>query len=201
MAYTKYIERRLLTAVLPAVVGVVLLAGCNMFEPRAANPPGDDQDKIPWVPANDADGIFANLTSGIGNLDGVNYERTLADNFDLLPLDQDAIDLPGAFVDWTKQVEVDVLNLMLSESNEATVTFQRTRNINQSEYVQFRVEYELRLVAKANGAESVYKGIAEFDVRRNGGIWELELWREVEKVENQTTWGYLKGTLRLRLES
>jgi hypothetical protein len=81
------------------------------------------------------------------------------------------------------------------------VTFNRIININQNEYVQFRVTYELRLVSKTTGGETVYKGIAEFGVRRNGGIWGLELWRDVERVENFTTWGYLKGTLRLRLLS
>jgi hypothetical protein len=187
-----------------AVLCALELTGCNMFQPRDPNPPGTDSDKIPWSPANDAAGIFANLTSGIENLDGVNYERTLSDGgFNFIPLDQDVIDIndPRAFADWSKSVEVDVLNLMLSESSDASVTFNRIENINQSEYVQFRVTYELRLVAKTNSVETVYKGIAEFDVRRNAGIWELELWRDVERVENFTTWGYLKGTLRLRLLS
>lgn len=190
--------------IVAAVLCAVALTGCNMFQPRAPDPPGADSDKIPWRPANDAAGIFANLTSGIENLDGVNYDRTLADGgFNFIPLDQDVIDIddPRAFADWSKKVEVDVLNLMISESSEARVTFNRTVNINESEYVQFRVTYELKLVAKTNGEETAYKGIAEFDVRRNAGIWELELWRDVERVENFTTWGYLKGTLRLRLLS
>jgi hypothetical protein len=132
---------------------------------------------------------------------GANYERSLADNFNFLPFEQDAIDLPGAFDDWTKDVEMDVLKLMLSESSEAEVSFDRVVNIDENEYVQFRVTYEMRLVAKTGGVEETYQGIAEFDVRRNAGIWELELWREVERVESFTTWGYLKGTLRQRLDS
>lgn len=190
--------------VMVAAMFVAALSGCNMFEPRDPDPPGSDSDKIPWRPANDAAGIFANLTSGIENLDGVNYQRTLSDGgFNFIPLDQDVIDIndPRAYADWSKDVEVDVLNLMLSEARSATVTFNRTVNINQSEYVQFRVNYELEMTAKADGSVTVYKGIAEFDVRRNAGIWELELWRDVERVESFTTWGYLKGTLRLRLLS
>jgi hypothetical protein len=185
------------------VIGLVVTAatGCNLFEPREAEPPGTS-DNIAYVPPNSAAGVFANLKSGIENLaQGANYDRSLADNFNFLPFEQDAIDLPGAFENWSKQVEMDVLKLMLSESSDADVTFNRVVNIDETEFVQFRVTYEMRLVAKTGGQESIYKGIAEFDVRRNAGIWELELWREVEQVESFTTWGYLKGTLRQQLES
>lgn len=191
------------TLVTSVAIAVVMTAttGCKMFEPREAEPPGTS-DNVAYVPPNSAAGVFANLKSGVENLaQGANYDRSLADNFNFLPFEQDAIDLPGAFENWSKQVEMDVLKLMLSESNEAEVTFNRVVNIDETEFVQFRVTYEMRLVSKTGGQETIYKGIAEFDVRRNAGIWELELWREVEQVESFTTWGYHKGTLRQRLES
>jgi hypothetical protein len=179
-----------------------LLTGCNMFEPREAQPPGVDEG-VPYFPPNDASGVFANLRSGIENLaQGGNYERSLADNFFFVPLDQDAIDpsLPqGIFLDWTKDVELQVLQLMISESADASVVFRSTPQINENDFVQFRVIYELNLTAKAGGAKSEIQGVAEMDMRRIGGIWQLEKWRDVERVENFTTWGYLRGTLRAKL--
>jgi hypothetical protein len=201
MKYDENTVTRLIRAIgFAASVAVVMTTGCNFFEPREADPPSTS-DNVPYVPPNGAAGVFANLTSGIENMaQGANYERSLADNFNFIPYEQDAIDLPGAFADWSKDVEMNVLKLMLSENDDAEVTFNRTVNIDETDYVQFRVTYELSFVSKSDGTQAVYKGIAEFDVRRNAGIWEVELWREVEKVESFTTWGYLKGTLRQRLE-
>jgi hypothetical protein len=174
-----------------------------MFEPREADPPFADPSQIPFRPANSAAGVFPNLQSGVENLaSGENYERSLADNFVFLPLDDDVIDPslpPGIFNDWTKGVEMNVLKLMISESSEASVSFTPTPQINENEFVQFRVTYAMTLKAKAGGAEAEYRGIAELDIRRIAGIWQLERWKDVERVESYTTWGYHKGTLRAKL--
>ena len=182
---------------------LLIITACNLFQPREAEPPREDDDRIPFRPANSAAGVFPNLQTGVENLsDGQNYERSLADNFVFLPLDQDAIDPslpPGIFDDWTKDVEVNVLKLMISEASEASVTFTQTPQINENEFVQFRVTYELKLTPAAGGEAATYKGVAEFDVRRISGIWLLERWRDIERVEDFTTWGFLKGTLRAQL--
>jgi hypothetical protein len=176
-----------------------------LFEPREGERPLTDEDDTPFVPANRPEGIFPNLQSGVENLaQGANYEQSLADNFEFFPLDQDAVDPslpPGIFDNWTKPVEMQVLQLMLSESSNATVTFNREVLQDGPEFVRYRVTYELRLTARVSGVGTIYQGIAEFDVRRVGGIWELEKWRDVERVEDFTTWGYLRGTLREKLGS
>ena len=186
------------------VVCCLLVAmGCNLFEPREAEPPREDDDRIPFRPANSAAGVFPNLQTGVENLaQGQNYDRSLADKFVFEPLDDDAIDPslpPGIFENWTKDVEMNVLKLMISEASAASVTFAPTPQINENEFVQFRVTYELKLTAKAGGEETTYKGVAEFDVRRVSGIWLVERWKDIERVESFTTWGYLKATLRAKL--
>jgi hypothetical protein len=182
---------------------LLIITSCNLFEPREAEPPRFDDDRIPFRPANSAAGVFPNLQTGVENLaQGQNYDRSLADQFVFQPLDDDVIDPslpPGIFENWTKDVEINVLNLMISEASEASVTFIPTPQINENEFVQFRVTYELKLTPKAGGEEATYKGVAEFDVRRVSGIWLVERWKDIERVENFTTWGYLKGTLRAKL--
>lgn len=186
-----------------AVSVATIVSGCSMFEPREAEPPGSDTDKVDFVPANDASGIFVNLRSGVENLlEGANYERSLAENFNFVPLDQDVIDLPNVdWSNWTKAVEMSVLRLMLSEASDASVTFNQSILTSQNDFVAFQVTYELELTSATSGIVSTYQGTAQFDVRRTAGIWELELWKETAKVGNETTWGYLKGTLKERLES
>jgi hypothetical protein len=193
-------------AVRAAVLTVAVAAiacGCSMFEPREAEPPGSDTDKVDFVPANDASGIFVNLRSGVENLlEGANYERSLSENFNFVPLDQDVIDLPNVdWSDWTQAVEMSVLRLMLSEAGEASVSFNQSILTSENDFVTFEVTYELQLTSATSGIVSTYEGTAQFDVRRTAGIWELELWKETAKVGNETTWGYLKGTLKEKLES
>ena len=155
------------------------------------------------MPANDAAGVFVNLRSGVENLlEGANYERSLADNFNFIPLDQDVIDLPTVdWSNWTKDVEMSVLRLMLSESSAASVTFNRTILQSTNDWVQFNVTYKLELTSNTSGLVLIYEGVAHFDVRRTSGIWELELWEETAQVGSETTWGYLKGTLKERLDN
>ena len=204
-------NRSIIRGTLPAFAGVAicclflstgLTTGCNLFEPREAQEPVPD-DRVPYRPPNDAAGVFANMRSGIENLaQGQNYERSLADHFVFIPLDQDAIDPslpPGIFDNWTKDVEMQVLQLMISESSAASVTFRSTPQIIENDFVQFRVTYALSLTAKAGGAETEIQGVAEMGVRRIAGIWQLEQWRDIERVENFTTWGFLRGTLRAKL--
>jgi hypothetical protein len=195
-------KTQVLSAGFIAVFVLALFTGCSMFEPRVPEE-GDPGDSEAFVPANDAAGIFVNIRSGVENLlVGANYERSLADNFMFVPLDQDVIDLPSVdWSNWTKSVEMTVLRLMLAESRAATVTFNRTVLTSVPERVQFNVTYKLELTSNTSGLVSTYEGVAQFDVRRTAGIWELELWKETAKAGNVTTWGYLKGTLKERLEN
>jgi len=186
-----------------AVFLLFIISACNLFEPREAEDPGADDDRIPFRPANSAAGVFPNLKSGVENLNsGENYDRSLADHFVFLPLDQDAIDPslpPDIFQDWTKDVEMNVLKLMISESSAASVTFNSTPQINENDFVQFRVTYVLNLTSTATATETEIQGVAEFDVRRISGIWLVEQWKDIESVESFTTWGFLKGSLRDQL--
>lgn len=58
------------------------------------------------------------------------------------------------------------------------------------------------MVDIANPSETtVYGGLAEFDMRLEGGSWRLTSWNEIDSVPSQSTWGYLRGILRLRLNT
>jgi hypothetical protein len=66
--------------------------------------------------------------------------------------------------------------------------------------VRYSVEYQLGVVDVATPTDTtVYAGLAEFDVRLEGGNWRLTFWNEIDGVPDRSTWGYLKGILRLQL--
>ena len=74
---------------------------------------------------------------------------------------------PGIYENWTRDVEMNVLKLMISESSAATVTFNAVPQINENDFVQFRVTYVLNLTSKSDASKSSLRGVAEFDVRRS----------------------------------
>jgi hypothetical protein len=132
------------------------------------------------------------------------YERAISERFVFSPTQEDSLDQTFAgttvYEGWTKDVEMDVLGLLLSDAQTIEVEFNPSILINQTTFVRFRVEYALGVVNVATPTDTtLYEGVAQFDVRNEGGNWRLTFWDEIETVPDRNTWGYLKGILRLRL--
>lgn len=172
--------------------------GCGIFDTRDAEPPGDTSTgKVPWTLPNDASQVLSNLKSGLENLDGENYNRSLRDDFDFVPLLDDEVDLgTEAFANWTADLEKDVVDFMVSGPDTIQVDFNAEIIINEIDQVRFRCDYVLRIVTNSPRVENVYRGVAELDIRGGSGQWGLELWREIEPVGSFTTWGYHRGEIR-----
>jgi hypothetical protein len=140
----------------------------------------------------------------ISQQDG-DYERSISEAFVFSPTIADSLDQTfigtGVYDNWTKDVEMDVLALLLSDAQNISVSFNLGAPlINQTTFVRFPVNYSLTVVNVATPTDtSTYRGEAQFDVRRENGIWRVTFWNEVATVEGYSTWGYLKGVLRLRL--
>jgi hypothetical protein len=184
-----------------AAAALAALSGC-LFDTRPADPPfqaGEDA-----VVLDDPSKVFQAMKQSLETLKDANYERAISERFVFSPTQQDSLDGnfigTGVYDNWNKTVEMDVLALMLSEAKEISVEFTPSVLINKTTFVRFRVEYELGVINTAAPTDtSRYAGVAQFDVRNEGGNWRLTFWDEVETIANQTTWGYLKGILRLRL--
>lgn len=170
-------------------------AGCGIFEPREANPPGSEG--TPWVSPTLPAQVFLNLESGLEDLTGVNYEKSLGDAFTFIPLPAD-VDRLGAtvFADWTKAVEVEVMQRVLGDATKVGVSFINPQQIrNEADFADFRAPYEL-IVTYTRGEIDTFKAVAQFDMQRLGQGWSLIRWTDQEGVEGYPTWGYLRGTTR-----
>ena len=169
--------------------------GCGVFEPREAETPGTGG--TPWVSPQVPSQVFLNLESGLEDLTGVNYEKSLGDAFTFIPLPTD-LDALGeaAFANWTKAVEVDVTQKILADATKLTVSFINPQQIrNEADFADFRAPYEL-IVTHTRGEVDTFKAVAQFDMQRLGQGWSLIRWTDQEGVEGFSTWGYLRGTTR-----
>ena len=180
---------------------VLALAGC-LFDTRDAEPPDPTGGGCGATPLDDPLGVFQAMTCALENQQDAGYERAISSRFVFSPTQQDSLDQTfqgtAVYDNWNKTVEMDVLRLLLSDAQSLDVSFNPKIKINQTTYVRYEpVNYELRVVSPTDTI--VYAGVARFDVRNEGGNWRLTFWDEIDTVPNRSTWGYLKGILRLRL--
>jgi hypothetical protein len=182
------------------------LAVCScIFDTRDDEPPDTGGGGCAATSLDVPTAVFTAMTCAIEDQQDAAYERVISQNFVFSPTQQDSLDqtFDGTMVynGWNKEVEMSVLGLMLSDAQELDVDFgSPTALINDNTFVRFRVEYRLNIINFATPTDTNrYAGVAQFDVRNEAGNWRLTFWDEVENDANLTSWGFLKGILRLRL--
>ncbi len=179
---------------------VLSTSGC-LFDAREADPPGSAG--APSVTLDAPQKVFVAMETSFEKDNDVDYERALSDGFLFSPLQDDSLDqtLIGTdvYVDWTKDVELDVLRLLQSESNLA-VTFEVTALINENTFVRWKAFYVLSVISSATPPDTtVYSGTSQIDVRNEGGNWRMTYWKDISAELGFRTWGYLRGITRDRL--
>jgi len=194
---TKWIKGITLVCIL-----ALALSGC-LFDTRDADPPADEGDDV--IPLDDPLGVFQAMTVALESKKDANYERAISERFVFSPTQPDSLDQTFAgttvYDNWNKTVEMDVLGLLLADAQSIDVEFNPTpQGGSTTTFQRFRVVYELRVVNRATPNDTtVYAGVANFDHRLEGGNWRLTFWDEIDTVPDRSTWGYLKGILRLQL--
>jgi len=155
-----------------------------------------------WEPPS----VFQEMTASLESLQSTNYERAISENFVFSPTQEDSLDEAftgtNIYADWNKTVEMDALGLLFADAQDISVEFRPSVIINQNTFVRYSVEYELAVVNVATPTDTThYEGLAEFDVRLEGDSWRLTFWNEIDSVPDRPTWGFLRGLLRLRLNT
>lgn len=177
------------------VAGLVLATGC-LFEPREADNPDSGST---WIKPDFPNKVFSNLESGLEDLSGGNYERSIGQTFTFIPLPGDLAQLgEGAYANWNAQVEISVLQKLLGEASKIEVAFTGLKGVNQQgDLSQWEASYELKVTPISNPSEpEIYKGKARFDFLNGSKGYELVKWEDLEAVLGFPTWGYYRGILR-----
>jgi len=146
---------------------------------------------------------FICMAGAVSDQRDANYERSISDNFIFSPTFQDSLDQafiskPDLFTLWDKPTELQALGILFSDNDKSFVDFGTPQAlINKSTFVRFKTSYSLTVVT-ATPDTTVYKGVAQIDVKNEGGNWRVTFWDEVETVPGFRTWGYYRGILGLR---
>jgi len=188
---------RSLAAVTAVVTAFGAFSGC-IFDTRSADAPGGAGST--WVVPNLPTQVFTNMRTGLEELTGVNYKRSMQDAFTFVPLPEDANNptLVGAFDNWTADVEKEVIDKLLADAVDIDVSFTDIEQVfDQTPLAFFNVAYSLRVIDSSVPPDTTfYKGNAQFDMRDGSKGWQLERWQDTERVSGFATWGFLRGSLR-----
>lgn len=185
-----------------ALVTALLFTSC-LFDSRDAQPP-----KGPGTGGcilDTPERAFFCMKQALANQQSGDYERSISENFTFSPTPADSLDQAftgvPVYANWTKDVEMQTLNLLLDDTNFTQVDFGTpSRLINKNTFVRWNVSYSLKTVTNAAPTDTViYKGVAHIDVKNENGNWRVTFWDEVETVSGFSTWGFLRGIQRLRL--
>ena len=183
---------------LTALMGLVLCIACTSDTRDAEIPDPTDSPCTLDTPEK----AFQCMKDALASEQDGDYERSLADDFMFSPSASDSLDqalLPFCVYDsWTKQVEMDVLQLMMANYHSIVWDFGHpVVLINKTTFVRFEVSYSLSIVPNAPFSDPlVFRGIAEIDVRNVTGSWRVTYWNEDQNVGGATSWGFLRGDLR-----
>lgn len=194
----KHMMRRIV--VLGAFAGVLLGMGC-LFDTRDAEAPDIGGG---GCTLDTPEAAFGCMTGAISNQQDADYERSLSETFIFSPTLADSLDQnfvgTDVYTNWNKQREMDVLGLLFSDAQQTTVLFTPSLLINRNTFVRYKVPYTLEVITAIVPPDTtLYKGVAEIDVRLENGNWRVTFWNEVETVQGYSTWGFLRGILGLRL--
>jgi hypothetical protein len=189
------------TMILMILAILVASAGC-IFEPREPESPQSD-DEGTWIVPKGPKDVFRNLASGLEAAGNSNYERSLAETFTFIPRDQDRLQFPaGTFDNWTKAVEMDVLNRIKSDYQGTRTAQYGDENGNfpkediQVGLAEFEGPYQWTIDRGDGSDPEVYAGTARFFLEQGTSGWVLVRWEDVDVIESYPTSGNLRGTYR-----
>jgi hypothetical protein len=181
--------------VLGLTVCLFFTMGCSIFDTRDPEPPGGDT--TPWLSPTVPSFVFTNMTNGLEDLTGVNYDKSIAETFTFIPMPADVDKLgPEVYENWTRTVEVEVTQRFLATASKVEVAFISPEQVlDQDPFAAFEGPYEMTITDSQGGKET-YKGKARFNMQRLSQGWHLIGWEDLEGVEGFATWGYLRGVTR-----
>ncbi len=183
------------------LAGLVVFQSCGILEPREAQAPETTQE-TQWVVPNTPKDVFLNLKSGFASTKDSNYDRSLDPTFTFVPLAQDVnLCPPGAFDNWTKDVELQVLRRIKGDfpasraiqfGTGADMLFTKQNIEGRNAY--FEGEYVITL--NAGSGPQTYAGIARFTVYQGTLGWVLTKWEDIDIKGTDPTAGFLRGSMR-----
>jgi hypothetical protein len=193
------------SALAPVGLGlaVLLLVSCEFpFSLRqTAEPTGSSTQLVPTTQPLD---VRKNIFRCINNRDAISYGTQLADDFTFVadPIDVAQLEqtYPGAFQDWTVDVERRVVEYLLDDArcSLSILGFADSTILEETDNT-YSIQYDYSFALILDGDVHTYSGAARLFMRKQSedNLWRLYKWEDI-RLEGTAddTWGIIKGTTR-----
>jgi hypothetical protein len=179
-----------------------VVLGCSLFEARDPEPPSQGSSVEHHTPSEPESVLFNMEAAYRAKTAGLsNFREALAETLTFLPSPVDVASLGEArYEDWTREVEVEVTQVIFRDPSELLLEFTRViPTILSSEEEEYRgMPYHLYFVAASGDTSQRFSGLVDLLMKRNQqGFWAVRRLVDQQDNSGNPTWGNLKGTLRL----
>lgn len=183
------------------LLGFLLASGCNVFEPREAQPPS--QAGFQYLPRTFPSNVLFNLQSAIVQKDPAAYIACITDparsshSFTFIP-SADAAEVYGAILrNWTYEQERSYFQGLVAKRRQpqgisalsltpidSTVTGNDSRT--------YRFDYTLIFEHTEPNFPTTARGSLDFTLVNDNSEWTISRWVDL-KTTNDLTWSSFKG--------
>jgi len=178
---------------------LLLIAGCDLFRTRDAEPPdsGRGSWETPRVPMD----VLDNMSSALFERNTVNYLRSFGVEAFVFEADPVALARDATLGDWTYDDESQHAAKLFSEGTLPSdslfyVVFAGAEETILGDSAEIHVDYDLTAGVALAGVPHRVAGRADFYLQMGReGYWQITRWRD-NRTEDVSTWSDFKSLVR-----
>jgi hypothetical protein len=185
-----------------ALGAVLLAASCGAFSLRDSEEPTGSSTQL--LPTTQPLVVRSNIWRSINNGDAISYETQLSEDFTFVadPIDVATVEqtYPGAFANWTVEVESAVMEYILDavRCDLSILGLSDSTVVEETEGL-YTIQYNYSVIFILDNEFQSYAGQARLVMRKetSDNLWYLYRWEDIRlEGSEDDTWGILRGRIR-----
>ncbi|MCD4830022.1 MAG: hypothetical protein K8R90_11390 [Candidatus Cloacimonetes bacterium] len=182
------------------LLAALMLASCNIFDPREAEDPAETADWNPF-PVSPQMALDNLRFAWMFNQNGAKYGEILTPDFVFSCDQQDVIEY-GVLSEWDAGTEESVLLQVFVSSymggNQVDLTLvEGIDDVFEGDEATVVRDYQLDIFWGEIESPMVYEGRLAIEMfRGSDGLWRLASWQDSRKDNESTSWGRMKDAYR-----
>jgi hypothetical protein len=189
-----------------SLIILILLAGCDIFTPRVAEPPDIISDPYAWIIPNTPELVLDNIANAIKGKSKENYinclyQDTLASSYNFVPDPSVLQQYSGIFSNWNIQSEETFINSLLNlipdgSLNQFTWSHIQMLDALTSPIIQADYIMNLSLSSSRDNIPAQSSGTAIFTLQlTQDNIYQIAIWEDLAS-DTLATISLLKAMLQ-----
>ncbi len=179
---------------LGGLLTLLLMPGCDLFNPREAEAPQEDQSD--WQQPLNPSAVIMNLERAFEDRNIINYGECLSSDFQFFGDLADSLYVnPGSFNDWFYDVEINTATNLFNTFSNIELYFSDSLKDSTGTEAHFYEPYTINL--ESLDSSVIVKGLAYFILTPDSlNLWRIREWSDSRIDSLFIDWGILKAKNR-----